>query len=133
MTFINDPIADFIVRLKNAGAVKKDMVSVPYSKMKHAIAEVLLRAGFISALDKKGTGVKKTLEVQLAYNDKGDSKIQSFKRVSKPGRRLYRSVREIYSIKNGKGISVFSTPKGILTDKEARKENVGGEILFEIF
>ncbi len=133
MTFVNDPIADLIVRIKNAGAVGKETVRVPYSKMKHAIAETLLRSGFVAGVEKEGKGVKKSLIIKLAYTEKGTPRIRNFKRVSKPGRRLYRSVKEIFPVRYGKGVAVFSTPKGILSGEEARKENAGGEILFEIF
>ena len=133
MTFVNDPIADLVVRIKNAGAVKKDTVSVPYSKLKHAVAEALLRAGFVSAVEKEGKGVKKRLNIKIAYTEKGQPKIEAFKRISKPGRRMYRAVKEIYPVKYGRGLAVLSTPKGILSGEEAKKENVGGEILFEVF
>ena len=130
---VTDPIADFIIRLKNASAVGKASVEVPYSKLKHAIAEALKRAEFIEDFEKHGKGVKKTLKVTLKYLEDGTPRIQLAKRISKPGRRLYQSAKEIRPFKYGYGIRVYTTPKGILTDKEAKKENVGGEILFEMF
>ncbi len=133
MTFVNDPIADMIVRIKNAGAVKKESVKVPYSKLKHAIAEALLRAGFVLSVEKEGKGIKKHLNIKIAYNESGSPKIEEFKRVSKPGRRIYRAAKEIYPVKYGRGLAILSTPKGVLSGQEARKENVGGEILFEVF
>ena len=133
MTIVNDPIADLIVRIKNAGAVKKKTVKVSYSKMKHAVADALLRAGFVDAVEKEGKGIKKVLNIKIAYTDSGLPKIEHFKRISKPSRRMYRSVKEIYPVKYGKGLAVYSTPKGVLTGQEAKKENVGGEILFEVF
>ena len=129
----SDTVGDFIIRLKNAGAVKKASVSVPYSALKYAIAEKLKNAGFVSSIEKKGKKVKKTLDVVLKYDSEGLSVIQGVKRVSKPGRRLYRSAREIIPVRYGHGALILSTPKGILTGKEARKENVGGEALFEIW
>ncbi len=129
----SDTIGDFIIRLKNAGAVKKGTVAVPYSALKYAIAEKLKDAGFLVSLEKKGKKVRKTLDVVLKYDAAGLSVIHGVKRVSKPGRRLYRSAREIVPIRYGHGVLVLSTPKGILTGKEARKENVGGEALFEIW
>lgn len=130
---VSDPVGDFIIRLKNAGAVKKAGVSVPFSSLKMAIAEKLKDAGFLAAIEKKGKKVRKTLDVALKYNEAGVSVIQGVKRISKPGRRLYRSSREIMPVRYGHGTLVLSTPKGILTGKEARKEKVGGEALFEIW
>ncbi len=133
MTFVNDPIADFLIRIKNAGLVGKTSIEVPYSKMKHAIAEALERAGFISGVEKEGKGVNKTLIVKLSYTESGVAKIKDVKRVSKPGRRLYRKLKEIFPVRYGRGVAMYTTPLGVLTDKEAREKKVGGEILFEIY
>jgi small subunit ribosomal protein S8 len=130
---VTDPIADLITRLKNAGAVKKQTVSIPFSMFKLAIAEKLQAAGYVQAVEKKGKKVKKTLDVVLKYNERGEHAINGVKRVSKPGRRLYRSVRELRPVKYGHGALFLSTPKGIMTDTEARKEKIGGEALFEIW
>lgn len=130
---VTDPVADFIVRLTNAGAVKHAVVSLPYSTFKAAIAEKLKEAGYIAAIEKKGKKVKKTLDVTLKYNTDGTHVIQGVKRISKPGRRMYKRAGEIMSVKYGHGALILSTPKGIKTDKEARKENIGGEALFEIW
>lgn len=130
---VSDPVADFVNRLKNAGATKKDGVSAPYSLFKHAIAEKLKDAGFVASVEKKGKKVKKTLDVTLKYDASGNHVIHGVKRISKPGRRMYRGAGEIMPVRYGKGALILSTPKGILTDKEARKEHVGGEALFEIW
>ena len=130
---ITDPVGDFIIRLTNAGAVKHESVSVPFSNLKLAIAEKLKDAGYIAGVDKKGKKVKKTLEVTLKYNADGSPFIEGVKRVSKPGRRMYKSVHEITRVRYGHGALVLSTPQGIKTDKEARKEKVGGEAMFEIW
>ena len=130
---VNDPVGDFINRLKNAGAIKKANVSLPYSNFKMAIAEKLKDAGYVADIDKKGKKVKKTLDVTLKYNAEGEHKIQGVKRVSKPGRRMYKSVHEITRVRYGHGNLILSTPKGIKTDKEARTEKIGGEALFEIW
>ena len=130
---VNDTIGDFIIRLKNAGAVKKESISVPFSSLKLAVAEKLKDAGFVASIDKKGKKVRKTLDVVLKYDTEGIHVIHGVKRISKPGRRVYRNAREIMPVRYGHGTLVLSTPKGILTDKEARKENVGGEALFEIW
>ena len=130
---VTDPVADLINRLKNAGAVKHAVVSLPYSTFKQAIADKLKDAGYVKAVEKKGKKVKKTLDITLEYTAAGTPKINGVKRVSKPGRRMYKSVIEIRSVRYGSGALILSTPKGIKTDKEARKEKVGGEALFEIW
>ncbi len=127
-----DTIGDFIVRLKNAGAVGHKEVQMPHSKMKEAIANKLTEAGYLTSVTVDGKDVKKTLVVALKY-DNGQHAIVDVKRVSKPGRRLYAKVEEIYPVKFGKGHLILSTPKGILTDKEAREAKVGGEQLFKIW
>ena len=130
---VSDPVADFITRLTNAGAIKHDTVSVPFSNFKLAIAEKLKEAGYLKAVEKKGKKVKKTIDVTLVYTPEGVHKIKGVKRISKPGRRMYKSVNEITSVRYGHGLLILSTPSGIKTDKEARKEKVGGEALFEIW
>lgn len=129
---MTDVIGNFIVQLKNASMIRKSSVSVPYSAFKMAIAEKLKEAGFISAVEKKGRKVKKMLEITLAYNENKPA-IRGFRRISKPGRRVYRGVRDIFPSRHGRGTLLLSTPRGVLTDKEARKQGVGGEPLFEIW
>lgn len=130
---VSDPVGDFIIRLTNAGAIGKANVSLPFSNFKLAIAEKLKDAGYLANVEKKGKKVKKTLDVTLAYNAAGEPRIKGVKRISKPGRRLYKSVLEITRVRYGHGNLILSTPSGIKTDKEARKERVGGEALFEIW
>lgn len=130
---VNDPVGDFIVRLKNGAGAKKASVVVPFSNLKWAIAEKLKDAGYVKAVEKKGKKVRKSLDVVLKYDDKGAPAIQGIKRVSKPGRRMYKAVRDMKPVRYGFGALVLSTPNGIKTDKEARKEKVGGEALFEIW
>lgn len=130
---VNDPIGDMIIQLKNAGMVGKREVSLPYSKLKHAIAEKLVSVGFLSGAEKHGKKVKKTLDVTLKYDTKGAHEIRGVKRVSKPGRRLYTGVSSIYPVKFGRGKRILSTPLGILTGEEAKEKNVGGEELFIIW
>ncbi len=130
---VGDPVGDFIIQLKNAGMVGKEKVYIPYSKLKHSIADKLVEAGFIGAAEKQGKKVKKTLEVTLKYDEGGNHQIRGVKRVSKPGRRLYVGVAEIFPVKFGHGKRVLSTPAGILTGEEAREKNVGGEELFIIW
>ena len=130
---VGDTIGDFIIRLKNAGAVGKKSVSVPYSKLRHAVASKLVAAGYLESAEAKGKTVQtKTLEITLKYKD-GAHRISGVKRVSKPGRRLYTKVADIYPVKFGKGHLIISTPAGILTNDEARAQNMGGEQLFIIW
>ena len=130
---VSDTVGDFIIQLKNAGAVRKSEVTLPYSKLKAAIATKLQEAGYVAAVDTNGEGVTKKLSVTLKYDAGGRHHINDVKRVSKPGRRLYIGVSEIHPIKFGKGNLILSTPAGILTEQEAREKNVGGEQLFQIW
>jgi small subunit ribosomal protein S8 len=129
---VNDPIGDFIVRLKNASDVGLAHVVVPYSKMKHTVADVLVASGFLVSATKEGKDTRMALTVHLVYKD-GQPKITGVKRISKPGRRMYVASKNIHAVKYGKGLLVVSTPNGIMSGAEARKQNVGGEALFEIF
>ncbi|MEX0652099.1 MAG: 30S ribosomal protein S8 [Candidatus Paceibacterota bacterium] len=128
-----DPVGDFIIRIKNASAVKKDVVVSPHSKLRLAVAEALQKIGYIKSVTKKGKKVQKTIEVELQYNKEGVSPIHGVERVSRPGRRMYYGTQDINPVKYGKGSLILSTPKGILTDVQARKEKVGGEALFKIW
>jgi small subunit ribosomal protein S8 len=129
---VGDTIGDFIIRLKNAGMVGKKEISVPYSKLRHKIAEKLVAAGYIEKAEQQGKKVQKTLAVTLKYEG-GKHRISGVKRVSKPGRRLYTKVADIHQVKFGNGHMILSTPAGILTNDEARAQNVGGEQLFIIW
>ena len=130
---VTDPVADFINRLTNAGAVGHKVVSLPFSAFKYAIAEKLKEAGYVTAIEKKGKKVRKTLDVTLKYDTAGTHVIAGVRRISKPGRRLYKSAHEIHPVRYGYGALVLPTPKGIIADKEASKANIGGEALFEIW
>ena len=130
---ITDPIGDFIVRLKNAGTVGKDSVDVPFSKLKKSIALTLQKNGYVGEVSERGDEPKKTLCVELLYDESRAPKINGVQRVSKPGRRLYAKAREVHRVKYGKGLMVLTTPSGIVTDKEAREKRLGGEKLFEIW
>ncbi len=130
---VNDPIGDMIIQLKNAGMVGKSEVSLPYSKLKHAVADKLVASGFVVSAQKRGKKIKKTLDLTLKYDLRGSHEIRGVKRISKPGRRLYIGVQEIFPVKFGKGKRILSTPAGILTGEEAKEKNVGGEELFIIW
>ncbi len=129
---VGDTIGDFIIRLKNAGAVGKSEVLIPYSKLKHAVADKLVAAGYIENARQEGKKVQKNLVVILKYEN-GAPVINGVKRISKPGRRLYTKVADIHKVKFGQGHMILSTPAGILTNEEAKAKNVGGEQLFIIW
>lgn len=129
---MHDPIADMIVRLKNASDSKKESVVFPHSKLKIAILDVLMKEGFIKSFGKKGKKVAKFIEVGLLYDVDGP-KISGVERVSKTSKRVYSKSKEIRKVKNGLGALIISTPKGIMTDKMAREAKVGGESLFKIW
>ncbi len=130
---VGDTIGDFIIRLKNSGAVGRETVHVPYSKLRHAVANKLVEAGYITAATEQGKAVQhKTLEVTLRYEN-GTHRIRGVKRISKPGRRLYTKVANLHPVKFGKGHLILSTPAGILTNEEAKAKGVGGEQLFMIW
>ena len=127
---MSDPIADMLTRIRNANTAKHDTVDVPASKMKTAIAEILLKEGFIKSYEVVEDGAFKTIRIALKYGaDKNEKIISGLKRISKPGLRVYADVENLPKVFNGLGIAIISTNKGILTDKEARALNVGGEVL----
>lgn len=127
-----DKIADMLVAIKNAGNAGKETVLVPYSVYKADIARALFQEGYIKSYSQKKLKKGDKLEIDVLYMKDGSPRISTVKRVSKPSRRLYTGVKGIYSVKHGFGSLFLSTPKGILTGKAARKEMVGGEMLFEI-
>ncbi len=127
-----DPIADFIVRIKNAGDANKASVSIPYSALKENIAHTLLKGGYITSVDVQGKKIAKTLEIGIAYVD-SMPRVHGIDRISKPSRRIYQKSKDIRLFKSGFGNTVLSTPQGILLDVDAKKAKVGGEILFKIW
>ncbi len=130
---MQDQISNMIISMKNATMVSKPTVVVPFSKLKYAIAQCLKEQGFIANASKKTEKNNvSVLEIELLYPN-GETKIHDVKRMSKQSRRMYIGVKELRPVKNGHGISVLSTPKGILSDKQARKEMVGGEVLFTMW
>ena len=130
MTMTSDPIADMLTRIRNANTAKHDTVDVPSSKMKVAIADILLNEGFIEKYDIVEDGNFKTMHITLKYGaDKNEKVITGIKRISKPGLRVYAGKDELPVVLGGLGIAILSTNQGIITDKEARKLQVGGEVL----
>lgn len=128
-----DPIADMLTKIRNALAVKKETLSVFYSKSKMEIAEILVKEKFIKKAEKKGKKNKKVIDVVLAYDKVNNPAISHIARVSRPSQRIYLPFKKIKPVRQGFGLWILSTPKGVLTDKEARKQKVGGEVLCEIW
>ncbi len=127
---MSDPIADMLTRIRNANTAKHDVVDVPASKMKIAIAEILLKEGYIKSYNVEEVGSFKTIHITLKYGkDKNEKVISGLKRISKPGLRVYANAGELPRVLGGLGVAIISTNKGVLTDKEARTQNVGGEVL----
>lgn len=129
---MTDPIADFLIRIKNALAARHEVVRVPYSKVKHAIADILVQEGYVTSVSTEENGFMKDMIVTLKYKGKLPL-VNNVKRLSKPGRRLYTSTTQIPKTLGGYGITIVSTNQGLLTDKEARKKNVGGELVCQIW
>ena len=126
---MTDPIADMLTRIRNANVVKHETVDVPASNMKKELSRILLEEGFIRGYDVIEDGKQGIIRIQLKYGQMSERVITGLKRISKPGMRVYAAKDEVPKVLNGLGISIISTSKGILTDKQARKENVGGEVI----
>ena len=127
---MSDPIADMLTRIRNANTAKHDTVDVPSSKMKLAIVQILLDEGYIKAFDVVEDGAFKTIHITLKYGaDKNEKIITGLKRISKPGLRIYAGKDELPKVLGGLGIAIISTNQGVITDKEARRLQVGGEVL----
>ena len=127
---MSDPIADMLTRIRNANTAKHDTVDIPASKMKLAIADILLKEGYVKAVDVVEEGNFKTIKITLKYGaNKNEKILTGLKRISKPGLRVYASKDELPKVLGGLGTAIISTNKGVITDKEARKQQVGGEVL----
>ena len=127
---MSDPIADMLTRIRNANSAKHDTVDVPASKMKIAIANILVDEGYVEKYELIEEGVQKTMRITLKYGaDKNEKIIGGLKRISKPGLRVYASADELPKVLGGLGVAIISTNQGVITDKQARKLNVGGEVL----
>ncbi len=124
-----DPIADMLTRIRNANSSKHKTVDIPASNMKKAIAKILFEEGYIKSFEEIKDDVQGVIRITLKYDEKGARVIDGIKRISKPGLRVYASKDELPQVLNGLGIALISTSKGIKTDKEARKEGLGGEVL----
>ncbi len=124
-----DPIADMLTRIRNANSSKHKTVDVPASKMKLAIANILFKEGYITSFEEISNDVQGTIRITLKYDENGNRVIDGIKRISKPGLRVYASKEDLPKVLNGLGIAIVSTSKGMMTDREARKEGLGGEVL----
>ena len=128
-----DPIADMLTRIRNANTSKHKTVDIPASKMKTGIAEILFKEGYIKAFEEIKDENQGIIRVTLKYDEKGNRVIDGLRRISKPGLRVYASKEELPKVLNGLGIAIISTSKGIMTDRDARKQNLGGEVLAYIW
>ena len=126
---MTDPIADLLTRVRNANSVRHEVVEVPSSSVKKAIVNILLQEGYLKVVEEYNDGVVPMMRLTLKYGANNERVITGLKRISKPGLRVYCKKDEVPRVLNGLGISIISTSKGILTDKQARKENVGGEVI----
>ena len=129
---MTDPIADMLTRIRNAQLAAKKEVRIPFSKLKYNIAKILEENKFIERADTIGRQARKSIKIYLKYNQNRPA-ISGLRRVSKPGRRVYLPVKKIKRVKEGYGIAIISTPRGVMTDREARRQKTGGEILCEIW
>ena len=126
---VTDAIADMLTRIRNANSAKHDSVKIPASNMKKAIAQILVDEGYIKGFTVEEDGKQGIIDVQLKYGPNKSQVITGLRRVSKPGLRIYTNVEDMPKVMKGLGIAILSTPKGVMTDKDARKANVGGEVL----
>jgi len=127
-----DPISDILIRIKNAQAVSHQTVNVPFSKIKFNLAKVLEKEGLIETITTRGRKIKKIIEIKLKYEE-GQPVIKDLKRISKPGQRIYLKKSQVKSVRQGYGLAIISTSQGLMTNKEAKKKGLGGEILCEIW
>ncbi len=130
---MTDPIADLLTRIRNALKARKRFTMVPYSKMKIAILKILKDKGLIENIKLRGEGVKKAIVIYLKYDQDGEPFIEDLIRVSKPGRRVYAGYRDLKPLRRGFAFRIISTNRGIMTDEEARKRKLGGEIICEVY
>lgn len=130
---MTDPIADMLTRMRNAIKAKHSRVDIPASKLKLEVARIMKEEGYINNFVVKGEGIKRVIRIFLRYDTKGTSSITHLSRVSRPGRRVYMGSGEIPRVLGGYGINIVSTSRGVMSGKTARRENVGGEVLAEIY
>lgn len=129
---MTDPIADMLTRIRNANNLKKEEVILPFSKIKFEIAKILQKEGYLKQVEETGNTIKQ-LRLVLKYTTQREPVIQNLRKVSKPGRRIYSSYQKIPRVLDGLGIAIVSTSSGLMTNKEARKRKIGGEVICEIY
>lgn len=129
---MNDPISDMLTRIRNANRNNAAAVNIPYSKLKHELANVLRREGYVNEVRTEGEGPAKVLSLVMRYGPDGETVIHRIDRISRPGRRVYTSATEIPRVRGGMGICILSTSRGVLSDRECRKQKVGGEVLCKV-
>ena len=130
---MTDPIADMLTRIRNGQSARHDNVVMPWSRVKEGLARVLIDEGYVRDVVVSGEAARKTLTVILRYTESGDPVIGGIRRISKPGLRSYSRAQSAPKVRNGLGVSILSTPAGLLVDREARKRNVGGEVICEVW
>ena len=130
---VNDPIADFLTRIRNAQMAKHASVEIPHSGTKREIARILTEEGYIGGFSEAGSGAEKRLVIELKYGPDGQRAIAGLRRMSRPGRRVYRKQKDIPRVLDGLGVAILSTSQGILTDHQARSRGVGGEVLCFVY
>ena len=130
---VNDPIADFLTRIRNAGMARHEKVEIPHSKMKAEMARILKEQGYINDYSEQSAGAEKRLIIELKYSSDGQRAITGLRRMSRPGRRVYRKQTNIPRVLDGLGVAILSTSRGVLTDHEARRVGVGGEVLCFVY
>jgi small subunit ribosomal protein S8 len=130
---VNDPIADFLTRIRNAQMAKHDTVEIPHSKLKRELARILKEEGYIDDFSERGSGAEARIVIELKYGPDGQRAITGLRRMSRPGRRVYRKQSNIPRVLDGLGVAILSTSQGILTDHAARRAGVGGEVLCFVY
>ena len=130
---VNDPIADFLTRIRNAHMAKHETVEIPHSKLKRELARILKEEGYINDFSERGSGAEARIVIELKYGPDGQRAITGLRRMSRPGRRVYRKQTNIPRVLDGLGVAILSTSQGILTDHAARRMGVGGEVLCFVY
>ena len=130
---VNDPIADFLTRIRNAGMAKHNTVEIPNSRMKANLARILKEEGYIADYSESGSGAEAKLTIELKYGPDGQRAITGLRRMSRPGRRVYRKQSDVPRVLDGLGVAILSTSRGILTDHTARRQGIGGEVLCFVY
>ncbi|MDP2631923.1 MAG: 30S ribosomal protein S8 [Candidatus Uhrbacteria bacterium] len=130
---MTDPISDMLTRIRNASVIRKGVADMPFSKMKFAIAKILEQEGYVSRAEKLENAIKPTLRIHLKYSRSKEPAITSVRRISKPGSRIYSSADDLRTIRSGFGLTIVSTPNGLMTNVAARKRRLGGEVICEVF